>query len=53
MDFIFPNTAGAWVFLIGLLITAALWVRKVKGALIISIAVTTVIAILLGRAEAP
>ena len=53
VDFIFPNSAGAWVFLIGLLITAALWVRKVKGALIISIAVTTVIAILLGVQELP
>jgi AGZA family xanthine/uracil permease-like MFS transporter len=53
VDFIFPNTAGAWVFLIGLLITAALWVRKVKGALIISIALTTVIAILLGVQKIP
>jgi AGZA family xanthine/uracil permease-like MFS transporter len=53
VDFIFPNTSGAWVFLIGLLITAALWARKVKGALIISIAVTTVIAILLGVQKLP
>lgn len=53
VDFIFPNTPGAWVFLIGLLITAALWVRKVKGALIISIALTTVIAILLGVQKIP
>ena len=53
VDFIFPNSAGAWVFLIGLLITAALWVLKVKGALIISIAVTTVIAILLNVQEIP
>jgi len=53
VDFIFPNTPGAWVFLIGLLITAALWVRKVKGALIISIALTTVIAILLGVQKLP
>jgi len=53
VDFIFPNTSGAWVFLIGLLITAALWVRKVKGALIISIALTTVIAILLGVQTIP
>ena len=53
VDFIFPNTAGAWVFLVGLLITAALWARKVKGALIISIAVTTVIAIVLGVQQLP
>jgi len=53
VDFIYPNTPGAWVFLIGLLITAALWVRKVKGALIISIAVTTVVAIVLGVQKLP
>ncbi len=53
VDFIFPNSAGAWVFLIGLLITAALWQRKVKGALIISIAVTTVVAIVFGVQELP
>jgi len=53
VDFIFPNSIGAWVFLIGLLITAALWVRKVKGALIISIAVTTVVAIVLGLQKLP
>jgi adenine/guanine/hypoxanthine permease len=53
VDFIFPISAGAWVFLIGLLITAALWVLRVKGALIISIAVTTVIAILLGVQKLP
>jgi AGZA family xanthine/uracil permease-like MFS transporter len=53
VDFVYPTTTGHWVFLIGLLITAALWARKVKGALIISIAVTTVIAILLGVQQLP
>jgi AGZA family xanthine/uracil permease-like MFS transporter len=53
MDFLFPASTGQWVFLIGLAITAALWARKVKGALIISIAVTTVIAIVLGVQELP
>ncbi|MDP9467247.1 MAG: NCS2 family permease [Chloroflexota bacterium] len=53
VDFIYPNSAGAWVFLIGLLITAALWARKVKGALIISIALTTVVAIVLGVQKLP
>ena len=53
VDFIYPNTPGAWVFVIGLLITAALWARKVKGALIISIAVTTVIAIIFGVQKLP
>jgi AGZA family xanthine/uracil permease-like MFS transporter len=53
VDFLYPNTAGAWVFLIGLLITAALWTLRVKGALIISIALTTVIAILLNVQKLP
>jgi len=53
VDFIYPNTPGAWVFLVGLLITAALWARKVKGALIISIVVTTVIAIIFGVQKLP
>jgi AGZA family xanthine/uracil permease-like MFS transporter len=53
LAFVFPTTAGHWVFLIGLLITAALWAQKVKGALIISIAVTTLIAIVLGVQEIP
>jgi AGZA family xanthine/uracil permease-like MFS transporter len=53
VDFIYPNTPGAWVFLVGLLITAALWARRVKGALIISIAVTTVIAIIFGVQKLP
>jgi AGZA family xanthine/uracil permease-like MFS transporter len=53
LAFVFPTTAGHWVFLLGLLITAALWAQKVKGALIISIAVTTVIAILLGVQQIP
>jgi AGZA family xanthine/uracil permease-like MFS transporter len=53
VDFIYPITPGASVFLIGLLITIALWALKVKGALIISIAVTTVIAILLNVQQIP
>ncbi len=43
MAFIFPNTMGAWLTLIGLLITVILYVRKVPGALVISILVTTAI----------
>jgi len=53
VDFIYPNSPGAWVFLIGLLITAALWARKVKGALIVSIVLTTVIAIVFGVQKLP
>jgi AGZA family xanthine/uracil permease-like MFS transporter len=53
VDFIFPNSPGAWVFLVGLLITAALWALRIKGALIISISVTTVIAIIFGVQKLP
>lgn len=48
LSFVFPNSAGQFVFLVGLLITAALWALRVKGALIISIAVTTILALVVG-----
>ena len=53
LSFQFPNATGQWVFLIGLGITAALWVMKVKGALIISIVATTIIALITGVASFP
>ncbi|HEV8490018.1 MAG TPA: NCS2 family permease [Candidatus Limnocylindrales bacterium] len=46
-----PITEPAqWVFLFGLLLTIVLWVRRIKAALIISILVTTLVAILAGVA---
>jgi AGZA family xanthine/uracil permease-like MFS transporter len=39
---------GQWVFLFGLLLTIVLWARRIKAALIISILVTTLVAILAG-----
>ena len=48
LAFVFPNSAGQWVFLAGLLITAGLWALRVKGALIISIALTTILALIFG-----
>ena len=48
LAFVFPTTAAHFVFLVGLLITFALWALKVRGALIISIATTTVLAIVTG-----
>jgi AGZA family xanthine/uracil permease-like MFS transporter len=48
LSFVFPNSAGQWVFLAGLLITAGLWALRVKGALIISIALTTILAFIFG-----
>jgi len=48
LSFIYPDSPGQWVFLAGLLITAALWGMRVKGALIISIVVTTLLALVFG-----
>ncbi|HLF59945.1 MAG TPA: NCS2 family permease [Acidimicrobiia bacterium] len=53
VDFIFPNTDEAWLTLIGLFITVVLFVRKVPGALVISILLTTVIAFIIGISEFP
>ncbi|HUF15723.1 MAG TPA: NCS2 family permease [Acidimicrobiia bacterium] len=53
VEFIFPNTPGAWVTLVGLAITVVLYARKVPGALIISILATTVVALLWDVAAIP
>ncbi len=53
VEFVFPDTATAAVTLIGLVITIALWVRKVPGALLISILATTVVAFILGVQSLP
>ena len=53
LAFVFPNTTPQWVFLAGLLITSVLWALKIRGALIISIALTTVIAFITGVAQLP
>src|SRR3954462_14774046 len=44
----FPTTAGQFVFLLGLAITFILYARRIRAALIISIILTTVIAIVAG-----
>lgn len=49
----FPNSPGAFVFLIGLLLTIALYVLKIRAALIISILVTTLIAFVAGVTSIP
>lgn len=53
VQFVFPTEAVAGVTLLGLLITIFFYVRKVPGALILSILVTTVIALLVGVQEFP
>ena len=51
--FVFPNSPQLGVFFAGLLITILLFVRKVRGALILSILITTVIALLTGVQPLP
>jgi adenine/guanine/hypoxanthine permease len=46
VQFVFPNTAALGVFMAGLLITIVLFVRKVPGALVLSILATTIIALI-------
>jgi AGZA family xanthine/uracil permease-like MFS transporter len=50
---VFPTTPAQFLFLAGLLFTIVLFVRKVPGALIISIAVITIAAIPLGVTKLP
>lgn len=53
VGFVFPNSTGAAVTLIGLLIIVVLYARKVKGSLIISIIATTAIALMMGVTSFP
>lgn len=49
----FPNSPAQFVFLIGLLITFGLYAMKIRGALIISIVATAVIAFVAGVTQLP
>ncbi len=53
VQFVFPTEPAHFVFWLGLLITVALWARKVPAALLISILVTTVVAIAVGIQPLP
>ena len=48
VSFVFPNSTALGVFLFGLLVTIVLFVRRVPAALVLSILITTVAALLLG-----
>lgn len=50
---VFPTTPGQFLFLAGLLFTMILFVRKIPGALIISIFVITAVALVTGVASVP
>ena len=43
--FVYPTEPAHFVFWFGLLMTIALWARKVPGALLLSILITTIVAI--------
>jgi len=45
---VFPTEMGHWVMLAGLFVTIALYVLKIRAALLISIVVTTVLALVTG-----
>jgi len=49
----FPTEPAQWVFLAGLLITIVLYVMKIRAALVISILLTTLLALLVGVAQIP
>jgi adenine/guanine/hypoxanthine permease len=53
VEFIFPNTDGAWLTLIGLLIVVILYARKVPGALVLSILATTIVGLIIGVVSFP
>jgi len=48
VQFVFPTTTAHFVFWFGVVLTIALWSRKVPAALLISILVTTAVAIATG-----
>jgi adenine/guanine/hypoxanthine permease len=51
--FVFPTEPAHFVFWFGLVLTIALWARRVPAALLISILVTTVLAIVTGVKPLP
>lgn len=53
VTFVYPTEPAHFVFWLGLLLTVALWVRKVPAALLVSILITTVVAILVGVQKLP
>lgn len=51
--FVYPTTPAHFVFWFGLVLTIALWARRVPAALLISILVTTAVAIAVGVQKLP
>jgi AGZA family xanthine/uracil permease-like MFS transporter len=53
VEFVFPNSWNTWLTVIGLLITIVLYVRKVPAALVLSIVITSVLALVTGVTSVP
>ncbi len=53
VTFVYPTEPAHFLFWLGLLITVALWARRVPAALLISILVTTVLALIFGIQQMP
>ena len=53
VTFVFPTEPAHFVFWFGLLLTITLWARKVPAALLLSIVITTVVAIAVGIQPLP
>jgi AGZA family xanthine/uracil permease-like MFS transporter len=49
----FPTQPAQFVFIFGLVLTVVLWVLKIRAALVISIAVTTIVALVAGVTSIP
>jgi len=53
VEFKFPNSWATWLTVIGLLITIVLYLRRVPAALVLSIVITSVLALLVGVTSVP
>jgi AGZA family xanthine/uracil permease-like MFS transporter len=53
VTFHLPSTPADFVFWVGVILTVALWVLRIKAALVISILVTTVVALVAGVTSVP
>ncbi len=53
VEFVFPNSYAAGTTLVGVLIALVLMARKVKGAMIITIILTTIVALILNVIDLP
>jgi AGZA family xanthine/uracil permease-like MFS transporter len=53
VTFHMPSKPADFVFWIGLILTGVLWIMRIRAALVISILVTTVIALVFGVAKVP